>query len=65
MGLAFIISMVHRGIPTLLLLLKMSNDTEIFLGSLSDFISFFCFRYTVPQCLKIVPRYLLKSTYNT
>lgn len=39
MGLAFIISMVHR-IPTPLLLLKKSNDIEIFLDSLSDFISF-------------------------
>lgn len=53
MGLAFIISMVHRRIPTQLLLLKKSSDIGILLGSLSDFISFLASN-TPLVCLKIV-----------
>lgn len=63
MGSAFIISVVHGRIPTQLLLLKKSNNIEILLSSLSDFISFIT-SDTFPLHLKIVPHYSLKSIYN-
>lgn len=63
MGLAFIISMVHRRIPTQLLLLKKSSDIGILLGSLSDFISFLA-PNTPLVYLKIVLDCSLKKTYN-
>lgn len=64
MGLAFIISMVHRRIPTQLLLLKKSSDIGILLGSLSDFITFLASN-TPLVYLKIVLDYSLEKKLIT